>query len=356
MHRSFRPAALLPLVGLLFGAALAVVPAQAATKKKATTATATSAPARITVLYDAFGRDPALKKDWGYAALIEVGGKRILFDTGNDPAVFEANVKAKGVDLSTLDLVVMSHRHSDHMAGLGVVLAANPTVKVIAPAEGFGIYGSSLPSSFYRKDASLPADMRYYDGAPPETLQFGAAWPRARFTPLKETTEIAPGVWAISTVSDAVGTKELRELSLAIRTDEGIVLVVGCSHPGIASIVAEAKKIDTRIQLVAGGFHFVTADDAAIASLVTALHDTLGVANVAPGHCTGEPTFAALQKAFGKHYLYAGVGTQLPFTGKALKAVAAPGNGAGLAADELDAYRVMASVRHEREETHLAER
>jgi len=56
--------------------------------------------ARITVLYDAFGNDAAMTKDWGYAALVEINGKRILFDTGDDPAIFAKNVKAKGVDLT----------------------------------------------------------------------------------------------------------------------------------------------------------------------------------------------------------------------------------------------------------------
>ena len=59
-----------------------------------------------------------MKKDWGFSALVEVAGKRILFDTGNDGETFAANVKAKGVDLTNLDFVILSHRHSDHMAGL----------------------------------------------------------------------------------------------------------------------------------------------------------------------------------------------------------------------------------------------
>jgi 7,8-dihydropterin-6-yl-methyl-4-(beta-D-ribofuranosyl)aminobenzene 5'-phosphate synthase len=110
---------------------------------------------QITILYDAFGTDPSMTKDWGFSALVEIAGKRILFDTGNDADIFAANVKAKGVDLKTLDFVVLSHRHSDHMAGLNYVLSVNPTVKIYAPKEGFGIYGSSLPSSFYRKDENF---------------------------------------------------------------------------------------------------------------------------------------------------------------------------------------------------------
>src|SRR5215216_6257300 len=215
-------------VVLLLAGALAGAAAHTAASE-----TALAANSEITILYDAFGSDAAMKKDWGFSALIEVGGKRILFDTGNDGDIFAANVKAKGVDLKTLDFVVLSHRHSDHMAGLNYVLSVNPTVKIYAPKEGFGIYGSSLPSSFYRKDESLPPEMRYYGGVPPQVMKFGAAWQGANFELIDKTTEIAPGMTLIALVSDSPGTKELKELSLAVDTSEGLVLLVGCSHPGI---------------------------------------------------------------------------------------------------------------------------
>jgi 7,8-dihydropterin-6-yl-methyl-4-(beta-D-ribofuranosyl)aminobenzene 5'-phosphate synthase len=83
-----------------------------------TPAATAAEPARITVLYDAFGKDAAMTKDWGYAALAEINGKRILFDTGGDQTIFAKNVKAKAVDLTKLDFVVLSHCHGDHVAGL----------------------------------------------------------------------------------------------------------------------------------------------------------------------------------------------------------------------------------------------
>src|SRR5712672_745174 len=266
---------------------------------------------QITILYDAFGTDPSMSKDWGFSALVEIAGKRILFDTGNDADIFAANVKAKGVDLKTLDFVVLSHRHSDHMAGLNYVLSVNPTVKIYAPKEGFGIYGSSLPSSFYRKDETLPPEMRYYSGEPPQTMTFGAAWHGAKFELIDKTTEISPGITLIALVSDAPGTKELKELSLAVNTPEGMVLVVGCSHPGIDKIVEAAAAINPKIHLIAGGLHLVAASDDAISKIVAALKDTFKVEIIAPGHCTGEPTFAALKQAFGNHYIYAGLGTSI---------------------------------------------
>jgi 7,8-dihydropterin-6-yl-methyl-4-(beta-D-ribofuranosyl)aminobenzene 5'-phosphate synthase len=268
-------------------------------------------PAQITVLYDAFGRSSDMHKDWGYAALVEYGGKRILFDTGNNPDILAHNAQVKGIDLSKLDFVVMSHRHGDHMGGLSYVLKVNPAVKIYAPKEGFGVYGADLPSTFYRKDASLPPEQRYYDGAPPDIMRFGSAWPGANFQLVDRNTEIAPDMHLIALVSDKPGTLELRELSLAINTPEGMVIVVGCSHPGVDKIVAAASAINPRVHLITGGFHLVTADDSEIDRIVTALHDQFKVQLIAPGHCTGEPAFTALRRAFGDRYLYAGLGTTL---------------------------------------------
>ena len=264
---------------------------------------------QITILYDAFGKDSAMQKDWGYAALVEYGGKRILFDTGNNPEVLAQNAKAKSIDLSSLDFVVMSHRHGDHMGGLAYLLKVNPRVKIYAPKEGFGVYGAALPSSFFRKDSSLPSEQRYYGGAPPDVMRFGSAWPGANFQLVDKTVEIASDIYLISLVSDKPGTLELHELSLAIKAPNGMVLVVGCSHPGIDKIVEAASTIDPRIHLIVGGFHLVAASDADIQKIVTALHDTFNVQYVAPGHCTGEPAFTALKKAFGDRYLFAGLGT-----------------------------------------------
>jgi 7,8-dihydropterin-6-yl-methyl-4-(beta-D-ribofuranosyl)aminobenzene 5'-phosphate synthase len=272
---------------------------------------AAPAEAAITVIYDAFGQDATLRKDWGYAALIEYGGKRILFDTGNDPAVLAHNARALKIDLTRLDFVVMSHRHGDHMGGLAHLLTVNPRVPIYAPKEGFGVYGGDLPGSFYRTDATLPPERRYYDGAPPATLTFGAAWPGADFRLIEKTTQIAPGVHLIAEVSDKAGTRELRELSLALETEHGLVLVVGCSHPGLDRIVAAASTLDPRVYLIAGGFHHVTADDATIATLGRVLHEQYRVGYLAPGHCTGEPTFSALAQVYGDHYLYAGLGSRL---------------------------------------------
>jgi 7,8-dihydropterin-6-yl-methyl-4-(beta-D-ribofuranosyl)aminobenzene 5'-phosphate synthase len=102
-----------------------------------------------------------------------------------------------------------------------------------------------------------------------------------------------------------------------------------------------AAAINPKIHLVAGGFHLVVASDDIIGRAVTALKDTFNVERIAPGHCTGEPTFAALKKAFGDRYLYAGLGTALPLRANKGSDMRR-GEGPALPQDDLTTYRKLA--------------
>jgi 7,8-dihydropterin-6-yl-methyl-4-(beta-D-ribofuranosyl)aminobenzene 5'-phosphate synthase len=268
-----------------------------------------STPNRVTILYDAFGSVPSMTKAWGFSALVEYGGKRILFDTGGNAEIFEHNVKALGVDLTRLDFVVLSHRHSDHISGLNYLLRINPTVKIYAPADPWGPFGWSPPNSLYRKDPSLSPNMRYFDGNPPAALSATSPWPQATFVRVDSTTEIAPGIFLIPTVSQVPGTLELHEISLAIRGPRGLIIIDGCSHAGVEKVLEAATKVDPHVRVLFGGIHLVSASDADVQRISAALHDQWKLDYIAVGHCTGEPAFASLQKTFGDHYLYAGVGT-----------------------------------------------
>jgi 7,8-dihydropterin-6-yl-methyl-4-(beta-D-ribofuranosyl)aminobenzene 5'-phosphate synthase len=264
---------------------------------------------RVTILYDAFGDRPGLTRDWGFAALVEYGGKRVLFDTGNNADTFAHNVDALHVDLRTLDFVVVSHRHGDHIAGLSYLLKVNPRVKIYAPKEAFGAFGSAVPATLIRRDSTLPTRMRYFDGEPPTELRGGAAWPEADFTWVDSAMEVAPGFVIVSTVSKTPGTLELRELSLVVRTPAGLVVLVGCSHPGIETILEASSSLGAHVHEIFGGLHLVTTPDPEIERIATSLHDRWGLDLIAPGHCTGEPAFAALVRRFGRQYVYAGLGS-----------------------------------------------
>ena len=294
------------LLGLLAATVLHPVPARAPARA------VTSPAARVTILYDAFGAREDLQRDWGFAALVETGGKRILFDTGNNADIFARNVTTLGLDLRTVDVVVISHRHGDHTAGLSYVLSVNPNVTIYAPAEGLGgVFGTRVSGTFYRREPSLPAHSRYYDGQPPDQISMGTHWPGAHIDLVDSISEIAPGVSVIPTVSNRPGTLELRELSLAVRTPEGLVLVVGCSHPGIETIVAASARVAPHVHMIVGGLHLVVTPDSEIARIAAALHDQWHVDRIAPGHCTGEPAFLALRRTFDSAYVYAGLGTRI---------------------------------------------
>ncbi len=264
---------------------------------------------RVTILYDAFGKPSNLKKDWGYATLVEYGGKQILFDTGNNAEIFAANVKALGLDLRKLDLAVVSHRHADHTSGLNYLLRVNPGLKIFAPREDFGVFGGSVSRGFYRNVESLPALMRYFGGAVPERIPTGSPWPLANFQLVERRTEIAKGVQLVPTISHVPGTMELREISLSLETRGGQALFVGCSHAGIEEILKAATADGKHVDFICGGLHLVKASDSDVERIASHLRWVWKIGRVAVGHCTGEPAFASLQKAFGDDYTYAGLGT-----------------------------------------------
>jgi 7,8-dihydropterin-6-yl-methyl-4-(beta-D-ribofuranosyl)aminobenzene 5'-phosphate synthase len=265
-------------------------------------------PRRITILYDAFGVPSALKRDWGYAALVEYGGRRILFDTGNSARIFEHNIKQLGIDLKQLDAVVISHRHGDHTSGLNYLLEVNSEVTIYAPREA-AFFKSRAPPGFLKPHPSLPSDLRYFEGQQPEHFQSGTPWEKGNFEIVTKTTEIFPGFYVLTTRSEKPGTIEMNEISLAVRTPKGLAVVVGCSHPGVEKILEGAAKIDPRLYTVAGGFHLVLTPQDQVQRTADILHDKLKIERVAPGHCTSELGFAVFIDRFKDRFDRAGLGS-----------------------------------------------
>lgn len=289
---------------------------------------------RITILTDAFGASDHLAQDWGYAALLEYGGKRILFDTGNDSERFSANVRALGIDLRHLDAVVISHRHGDHTDGLRHLLAVNPQVVIYVPDDEY--FGGPTPRAFFAQgDSSLPSPMRYFRGAVPDSIPHGSPW-RGNLVRVGNTREVLPGVRLLRNLAPGKQFGETPELSLVLATPAGSVLLVGCSHPGIEQILASlgppprmgvatsapgettttitpaTAAGHSRVHMIVGGLHLVTTPPDEVRALAARLRTTWGVGAIAPGHCTGEHAFARLQQVFGEDYVYAGVGTVIP--------------------------------------------
>ena len=284
-------------------------------------------------LYDAFGyQKRGTILDWGFSALVRYNGKTILFDTGNNADKFEHNVKALGVDLNQVDIAVLSHRHYDHISGFDYMLKVKPMVKAYLPADP--ALGAPMHYTFSHDTKESLA------GMPPEQLYFGGRInsmddykPGDRFHGANQefvpaSREIAPGIYLIVTRSVMMGDFNayppnepghpdlagFPELSLALKTEKGIVLITGCSHSTVEAIIRATKQyLGTNIELVEGGFHLFPYDATYISNLAHLMKDDLGVRRVAPAHCTGNLAFKILRDVYGENYNYAGVESEVMF-------------------------------------------
>jgi 7,8-dihydropterin-6-yl-methyl-4-(beta-D-ribofuranosyl)aminobenzene 5'-phosphate synthase len=271
-------------------------------------------PARVTVLYDAFGEPSNLKRGWGYSVFIEHGGRRILFDAGGSSVGFAENVSALKVDLKRLDFVVITHRHNDHTAGLNQVLRENPTVTIYTPAEGAGFdtpTPAPLMNLIRRNVPSVPDDLRYFGGHPPDENHADSPWLGAHFVHIGEPKEVLPGVVLFATRSETPGTREMNEIALLLKTSSGGALFVGCSHPGIERMLETAVKVEPRIYSVLGGFHLVDVSDAQVTEMVIRFRDKWRIERMAAGHCTGQFAFGELVRIYGANFDHAGVGATI---------------------------------------------
>lgn len=287
-------------------------------------------PADILNVYDAFGKpEPGMEFGWGYSALIRYHGSTILFDAGGDAARFGRNAQALGIDLNRVDYAVLSHAHGDHTSGFDTVFEANPRLKLYVPADRdlAGTPGLRLPEVPRETAEALPPELRYFGGVPREwSGPWGSRFWKARTELVPGSREIAPGVFLVATRSllmgnfsrahadDTPALEGIPELSLALVTARGIVVVAGCSHSGIENIVRQAKKDTGRdVDLVAGGFHLLPLGALEIRILARTMKNDLRVRRVAPAHCTGMEALRAFRDVFGGNFLAAGLASRIAF-------------------------------------------
>jgi 7,8-dihydropterin-6-yl-methyl-4-(beta-D-ribofuranosyl)aminobenzene 5'-phosphate synthase len=230
-------------------------------------------PLRFTILYDNYLYKEGTMPDWGFSCLIEGTEKTILFDTGTQPQILMHNVNFLNVDLSKVQQIVISHNHGDHTGGLSAVLERNHEVTVYLPI--------SFPSEFIARVEKL----------------------RAKVQTVDKPLEICRNVYLTGEMGD-----DIKEQSLIIDTSKGLIIVTGCSHPGIVNILKLSKKIlDKPIYLVLGGFHLLDKSDAELQKVLEGFKE-LKVEKCGATHCTGEKAIAMLKNSFGENYLPMGTG------------------------------------------------
>ncbi len=264
-------------------------------------------------LYDNFGSEEhGATLDWGFSTLVRYRGMTILFDGGSSAALLERNAQALGVDLREVDIAVLSHNHYDHISGFDHLLAVNPDVKIFLPNDRLLGGRPSRDAEEAEWNASH---------------QRGYRFPDADVRYVKNHQEIAPGIRVIVTKSELVGyfykyppydqeplLLGLPEVTLALETDTGWVVVTGCSHSEVVRIVQAAKsELGGEIQGLVGGFHLLPYSEEEVSLVVGQLHDEFAVNAVAPAHCTGETAHGLLEKAFGQKYTAFGLGARASF-------------------------------------------
>lgn len=235
-------------------------------------------PLTITIFYDNNAYDPRLKTAWGFSCLIEYLGQVILFDTGGDSPTLLANMATLEKEFAVIDpgeieAVVLSHAHGDHTGGLSGVLEMSG-----------GDLTVFVPQSFPRRFK-------------------GVVRARAHLVEVHEPREIGEEVYT----TGELGTGII-EQSLVMRTDEGLVVVTGCAHPGIVEIVRKAKALlEDEVYLVLGGFHLGGKSQGKIGKILSTFR-RLGVRKVAPCHCTGEQAIRMFHQEYGEDFAQAGAG------------------------------------------------
>lgn len=229
---------------------------------------------KITVIYDNNLVDERLQKDWGFSALIECGDKNILFDTGEDGRILLNNMEKLGILPQIIDIVFISHADHDHVNGLPALLDMNPNVQVI------------FPKSF-----------------PPELVDMIQS-AGALCIPVSSELEIMAGVYSLGEL-----ICEKPEQSLAIRTPEGLVVITGCAHPGIITILEKVQELfpQERISLLFGGFHLYRDQPEKILETAAKLIDK-DIIKIAPAHCTGLEAQTVLKDVFQDYYIGIGAG------------------------------------------------
>jgi 7,8-dihydropterin-6-yl-methyl-4-(beta-D-ribofuranosyl)aminobenzene 5'-phosphate synthase len=263
---------------------------------------------KVTVLSTMLAGDPGRGiGEWGFAALLEADGRRLLIDTGARAETVHKNALELGVDLSTIDEAVITHNHSDHTGGLLTLrrelMKKNP--RALARVHvGRGILLSRRTPDGREANGLLPLLPEYeasggkiVEHASPEQLLPGV-WltgPVPRVYPERNWS----GSLRLQTPSGPAEDTLPEDSSIVVETASGLVVVSGCGHAGIVNTLEYARKAIRAqpIHAAIGGFHLFAADDERLDWTAAKLKE-MGIGHLLGAHCTGiEAVFRLRDKA-----------------------------------------------------------
>lgn len=259
---------------------------------------------KITILVDNQAGN-GLIAEHGFSLWIETADKHLLFDTGQGIAL-EKNAATLGIDLAATDILVLSHGHYDHTGGVPTCL------RTAGKAEVYCHPGAVLPRYSVRNGVTRSLRM------PTETMLAIDKLPTGQIHWVQHSLLVTdtigltgpiPRETNFETASEPffLDTKGLRpdpiddDLALWIRTEQGLIVCVGCAHAGLGNTLNHVQRLNKglRIRAVIGGFHLLNAEEHHIERTITTLR-IMAVDLVVPCHCTGERAIAQLSTAFTK--------------------------------------------------------
>jgi len=273
-----------------------------------------TASVRITTLCDNMTSERGILAEHGLSLLLETDDQTILLDTGQTSTVLH-NAQTLGVDLSRISTVILSHGHFDHTGGLRDLVRCIPDLTVVAHPDIWSnkyIIRRDKPPRY----VGLPFVWDELDGRGVK-FQFSS-----QPTPIGQhvwVTGQIPRVTAFEQVNKELYIKEKEiwypdpvwdDQSVAIATDSGLVVALGCAHSGIVNTLTYARQItgEERIYAVVGGTHLGPASAEQLRATIAAL-DAFDIQKLGVSHCTGPRAAAALASAFGDRFFYNGAGT-----------------------------------------------
>lgn len=269
---------------------------------------------RITVLVENTARKATLLAEHGLALWIEIGKHKILFDTGQSPAVLLNNAGKLGIKLNEADAVVLSHGHYDHSGALALMLELAPEAKFFAHPAAFGEkYSRHVNGTFH--DISIPLKKDFKQQV------------CSRFILNEDLTEVGgglkltgyiPRIFDFETTGGAFfKDDEGREADMLdddqsafIETPDGITVICGCAHAGLLNTLYHVRKLcgNRPIHTMIGGTHLITANAARITKTIVGL-ETFSLQRLAPLHCNGLNAACALRENFSTAFIECNVGS-----------------------------------------------
>jgi len=230
----------------------------------------------MSVVYDNNPYDGRLKTDWGFSCFVEGLEKSILFDSGADGQILLSNLEKLGIQPERIDAVFLSHTHRDHTGGLKDLLARNSKIEVWLP-------------HFFASDFKDPIRAK-----------------GAKVVEVKESREICEDASTSGVIEGWI-----KEQSLVLDTEKGLVLMTGCAHPRIVHIIARVRDIFKKdIFMALGGFHLAGFEEKEIKEIIRRFRNSV-IRKVGLGHCSGDEARALFHEEYKEDFVEIGVGKKI---------------------------------------------